>query len=376
LQRSTKIDHLSTTDSDPMPALTLVHLNATPAAERDWLALLLSRFEITHITSTDFSAIVPGALYVTFDDKRLELPKTFLEAVREAGGCGLIHLGDEYFRGDFTIYSYFDYIIRNDVALFLEGEGLMHIPLGYTNGLTPLESRPASQRAWLWSFAGGRRPERTAMAHELARARPAYLNMPMPGTSQKFDPRPQYLATLADTMFIPCGEGNILLETPRPYEALEFGAIPLLPKRAKVDIYGHLFGASPIPTFDTWREAADFLIGINKDAERLDALQADVLAWWAAAKESWTNRMTRFIETGRTGVWRKALKDRFSTWSGFEKKMERAGALWDQQNAVQIKGRLSRIPERVGAMLKGRKMAGAWAFSGVAPVKPPEGPKA
>ena len=26
----------------------------------------------------------------------------------------------------------------------------------------------------------------------------------------------------------------ILLETPRPYESLEFGAIPLLPKRRKV----------------------------------------------------------------------------------------------------------------------------------------------
>jgi hypothetical protein len=45
-----------------MPALTLVHLAGTPAAERDWLALLLSRFDLTHIISPDFSAVVPGAL--------------------------------------------------------------------------------------------------------------------------------------------------------------------------------------------------------------------------------------------------------------------------------------------------------------------------
>jgi hypothetical protein len=359
-----------------MPALTLVHLNATPAAERDWLALLLSKFDLTHITSTDCSAVVPGALYVAFDDKRLELPRAFLNAVSDAGGCGLIHLGDEYFRGDFRIYSYFDYVIRNDVALFLEGEGLMHIPLGFTNGLTPMESRPASERAWLWSFAGGRRPERTAMVHELAPARPAYLNMPMPGTGQTFDPRPQYLAMLADTVFVPCGEGNILLETPRPYEALEFGAIPLLPKRAKVDIYGHLFGASPIPTFNTWREAADFLLDIGKDTARLDMLQAQVLGWWAASKLMWADRVMRFVETGRTGIWRKAMRDRFSTWSGLEKKLVRASALWDQQNAVQIQGRISRIPERIAAMLKGKKMTGAWAFSGVTQSKPPEGPKA
>jgi hypothetical protein len=345
------------TDTAQMPVLTLVHLHATPAAERDWLALLLSKFEINHITSTDFSAIVPGALYITFDHKRLALPQAFLQAVREAGGCGLIHLGDEYFRGDFTIYSYFDYVIRNDVALFLEGEGLMHIPLGFANGLTPMESRPASQRTWLWSFSGGRSPERTAMTHELARVRPAYLNVPMPGTDQTFDPRPQYLATLTDTVFVPCGEGNIQLETPRPYEALEFGAIPLLPRRSKVDIYGHLLGASPVPDFDTWREAADFMHGIRKHPARLDALQTEVTDWWSASKLMWADRVTRFIETGRTGVWRKALKDRFSTWSGMEKQLERLGALWDQQNAVQVKGRLARLPERVARMLKGRKTA-------------------
>jgi hypothetical protein len=359
-----------------MPALTLVHLSANPAAERDWLALLLSKFDLTHITSTDFSAVMPGALYVTFSDKRLKLPKAFLDGVREAGGCGLIHLGDEYFRGDFRNYSHFDYVIRNDIALFLEGEGLMHIPLGFTNGLTPLESKLASERAWLWSFAGGRSPERTVMAHELARARPAYLNMPMLGTGQKFDPRPLYLATLADTVFIPCGEGNILLETPRPYEALEYGAIPLLPRRARVDIYGHLFGASPIPTFNTWREAGDYLLDIGQEPERLNALQGEVRDWWSAARLMWADRVLRFIETGRTGVWRKALKERFSTWSGLEKTLERAGALWDQQNAVQIRGRLSRLPERLGAAVMGRPSAGARAVSGMGRDRPPDRPNA
>jgi hypothetical protein len=359
-----------------MPALTLVHLTANPAAERDWLALLLSRFDLTHITSTDFSAVVPGALYVTFDDKRLVLPKPFLDGVRAAGGCGLIHLGDEYFRGDFTIYSHFDYVIRNEVALFLEGEGLMHIPLGFTNGLTPMDSKPASQRMWLWSFAGGRSPERTAMAHELACARPAYLNMPLPGTAQKFDPRPQYLATLADTVFVPCGEGNILLETPRAYEALEYGAIPLLPRRARVDIYGHVLGPSPIPTFDTWREAGVYLADINRAPDRIDALQAEVRNWWSAAKLTWADRTMRFVETGRTGVWRKALKERFSTWSGLDRTLERAGALWDQQNAVQITGRISRLPERVNPMVNVRKGAGVRTGPGAATSKAPEGPKA
>jgi len=45
-----------------MPALTLVHLAANPAAERDWLALLLSRFDLTHLISPNFSAVAPGAL--------------------------------------------------------------------------------------------------------------------------------------------------------------------------------------------------------------------------------------------------------------------------------------------------------------------------
>jgi hypothetical protein len=362
-----------------MPALTLVHLNDTPAAERDWLALLLSRFDITHVVSADFSAIVPGALYVTFSDKKLVLPQPFLEAVRAAGNCGLIHLGDEYLRGDFRTYAYFDYVLRNNCGCFLEGEGLLHLPMGFTNSLQPLPIKPASERQWLWSFSGGRRPERTAMARELALARPAYINMPIPGSGQKFDPRPQYFATIADSVFIPCGEGNILLETPRPYEALEFGAIPILPKRRKVDTYAHLMGPNPIPSFETWREAAEFLVNAQKEPAQLDAIQAEVLEWWGRAKLMWADRTTRFIETGRTGVWRKAMRDRWGNWAGAEKRCIRAKALMDQQNAVQIQGRISRIPERVMAKVKGKSMGGSWGFSApaqAAPPKPPEGPKA
>lgn len=358
-----------------MPALTLVHLNDTPAAERDWLAVLLSKFELTHIVSTDFSAVVPGALYIIFNDRKLDLPDPFLKAVRAAGGCGLMHLGDEYFRGDFRAYAHFDYVIRNDVALFLEGEGVLQIPLGFTNGLMPGQVRPASERRWLWSFAGGRRPERSAMAFELARARPAYLNMPMPGSGQTFDNRQSYIATVGDSVFIPCGEGNILLETPRPYEALELGAIPILPKRRGVDIYGHLFGAAPLPAFDTWREAAQFLIESGKDPAALDQMQRDVMRWWAGAKLAWTDRITRFIETGRTGVWRRALEQRFAGWRGVNRMIVRARALWVQQNGPQIRGRISRIPERMTARLKGRKMGGAWAMSSNLAPKPNETPK-
>lgn len=53
---------------------------------------------------------------------------------------------------------------------------------------------------------------------------------------------------MLDSIFSPCPQGNVLLETPRVYEALQCGSIPIVERRLTLDYYKQLLGPHPLPT--------------------------------------------------------------------------------------------------------------------------------
>ncbi len=348
-----------------MRSLTLIQLNDGEASERDWYLRLLSGFDLKIVRDPTFSTVQPGALYAYFSDKHMSLPASFLDRVAAAGGCGLLHLGDEYYRGDYRVYAAFSYVIRNSAAPMLDGPGVLNIPIGYSNGLSPAAALPASQRAYVWSFAGGRRPARVAMASRFTHIKPNLLSLPDTMRGERHISRVEYLTALGQSMFIPCGEGNIMLETLRPYEALEFGAIPLLPKRRTCDVYRYLLGDHPLPSFESWEQAANFLRTAVKQPKAIDALQAEAISWWSNAKEAWMHRIGDFIEHGATGEHQAALRARYAAFNSAAFQPSRAWELLRQQNLGQVGGRLGSLPTRVLRKLQSKSDKGVWALTDV-----------
>ena len=103
------------------PKLDVVICHDGPIWELDWYANALGDFELTVHRSPDFSLVIPGALYMLHGSLGFaKLPKAFLARVKAAGNCGVIHLGDEFFRGPYSIYGNFAYAIRTHFAEFLQ----------------------------------------------------------------------------------------------------------------------------------------------------------------------------------------------------------------------------------------------------------------
>lgn len=94
------------------------------------------------------------------------LCKAFLTRVREAGGCGLLHLGDEYFQASLREYGSFDFIIRMFPRRAAYNEGVMAIPVGYTKATGGPVRTPARQRQYMWMFAGDWKADRSVMANQ------------------------------------------------------------------------------------------------------------------------------------------------------------------------------------------------------------------
>lgn len=341
--------------------LTLIELNPGDASERDWIRFLLSDFRVEVIRAPDFSLIRPGALYSIYNHRRLSLPADFLAKVEGAGGCGLLHLGDERFSGDFRIYGSFSYVIRNSAAAHLACPGLLNIPIGYSNDLPDQTFIPASRRRYLWSFAGGRRPWRTAMAACFADIEPHLLSLPDTQKGETHISRADYCSAMADSVFVPCGEGNVTLETVRPYEALEYGAIPLLPKRALSDMYRTALGPHPLPSFSSWKEAAAFVRTLRSDPQGLDRLQKQTRDWWRDRKSGWPKAVSAFIRQHATGEERTDLKRRFGDWNNGLYQPRRMAELLRQQTVGQVAGRLARLASSAGRSQP--RNAGVWGLS-------------
>jgi hypothetical protein len=166
---------------------------------------------------------------------------------------------------------------------------------------------------------------------------------------------------MASTKFAPCPAGNVCIETCRPYEALHFGAIPLLPKRRLADPYADVLGKHPLPAFDDWSAARRFVERQLKQPAAMDALQAECLAWWKAEQAAIATRLEAFIGVGRAGAFRTSLEQNFGQRTFG--KADRFKALLTQQNAEQLTARAQFSINRVLHKLKtGKNLSGEWSI--------------
>ncbi len=305
------------------------HLSRNAAAERvrlvwcpvrsthdSWLTTLLGDLVVENTVEEVPTVASPYTIYgiKTTRIPLPNLPASFYESLAETPGVGLFVGSDEWLDDDYAYYKRFSYVIRLMHGARFRNAGILTLPLGYGGDqLLPERRLAASERRYLWSFVGkpvGSRPE---MLRELAPARPNSAFVPGwggVGEGDRID-YPDYQHLLADSAFAPAPMGNVMLETNRVYEALEHGAIPILERRPLIDYFGHLFGRHPLPTVGSWSRARALVNDWHRRPEATDALQREILHWWAEEKASWRVRAQEFVRRGMRGE----LEDELAAWS-------------------------------------------------------------
>jgi hypothetical protein len=223
-----------------------------------------------------------------------------------------------------------------------------------------------------WFFAGDWKADRNLMANAFRHLPGGFLSIPKSFFGERGISRADYLSKLASSRFAPAPAGNVCIETCRPYEALHFGAVPLLPKTRFADPYRDLFGSHPLPTFYDWEAARRFAEAQLKSPRTLDTLQSECLDWWAKEQVLITNRLEAFIAEGRAGALRRSLQSRFAD-RGLGK-FERMQVLLGQQSPQRLMARAGFAAQRIAHKLRtGKTLSGEWSISGQ-PSLPPDRP--
>jgi hypothetical protein len=336
------------------PRLDLVRCYEGRAWEQDWIAFLLSDFDVTIHTSPDFSVVLPDALYVVLGSHGLgHVPAPFLKSVAAAGGCGLLHLGDEFLRGPYEAYASFDYVLRNFKASFLDAPGVLTYPLGYSNALPTHAVAPSSQRRYAWAFIGAQNKAREELGAAWAGFEPNFFQLSDIRAGVAHLGRDTFLDLLDSSAFMPCPMGNTQLETMRLYEVLERGTIPVLPRRRTSSYFEDMLGDDhPLPAFYTWTEARHFCEALYADAAELDAMQARIAGWWSRKKIDVRSAIVDFILDGRAGAFRAPLRETFARGAPAVQQVQRLVALVRQHDSRAMGARLriagARVARRLG----------------------------
>ena len=224
----------------------------------------------------------------------------------EAAGAEfyVLHVSDEHKQDSLAFYEFSSCLgivriyHRNDIPESAKNKTMI-LPLGYhwTLGAgsdDPLNKTPRLPfRNNIWSFFGTNWQNRKDLLAPLLQIQPNNFRLVDTWESPDKLTRNQYVASLLDTIFVPCPPGNNV-ETFRLYEALECGCVPIYVKEngdeAYVDMLQTELGLLPV---SNWNEAFILMVHFLKEKELLENYRNSLLTRWKTWKERLGNDMRK-----------------------------------------------------------------------------------
>ena len=274
--------------------------------EADWIAEIFSGIPYTEHLDGHFSVFENDSVIVLtvheppFPD---QIKSYFDEMDKRNYRYAIVHIEDELYGQTTEFYKNAQFVLRNYWhKKFLRDKNVVPFPIGYKvgfwHGRQNKQTPEASQRDYVWSFAGQiiQKPTRQEMIAQMKSIPCTYY---IHETFAWADPKSlsiiDYRNLLLKTIFVPCPTGWWNLDSFRVYEALEAGCIPIVEKKP-FDYFSKLFGRYPFLSVDRWEEAPDLINHLLADPVRLEQKRQQCLKWWLNQKKRLQKRVEHLCQ--------------------------------------------------------------------------------
>ena len=245
----------------------------------------------------------------------------------------LVQLGDENYELGVDRYVHFRGVFRTIWSSVFNPKHVMVLPLGFTTVNSANAMLPASNRRFAWSFVGeAGKASRPDMVRAMSTIEPhmCFSSTPVRGLTfftrdsfgDKRIPQKDFGQILGQSAFAPAPMGNASLESPRIYDALENGAIPIVERRLALDYFRDFLGSHPLPTVRSWSQARRLVDQLLNDPVKLDGLQQTCIQWWINYQMELTEKIGGFLLERSTAqdevIPLKSRLPRWPFWQYFE----------------------------------------------------------
>lgn len=183
---------------------------------------------------------------------------------------------------------------RHQTQLYSYNENVVPIPLGYVNGTgNDLKVKPMKDRKYNWSWVGNMKTDRRYMINNFWNMWKSVVvsNAYLP-TSEVFD-------LYSESIFVPCGRGNISLDCFRLYESTVAGAIPVVVGSLEEIQSTFLFFDEKPPWIyaETWEEAVYKCQQIEGNFDKLQEMQDENIEWWKRMLDIINSKILHALKT-------------------------------------------------------------------------------
>lgn len=192
----------------------------------------------------------------------------------------LFHLSDEFCQHNCYYYPEAEHVFRFHYDYKIKHPNVTVLPLGYTTGYMNKDGviNMSDKRDITTTFIGQVKTDRQEMLNAISGFEKKIIYLTRVWSDPNIMTFDKVIDIYKRVRFVPCPMGNISPETLRLYEALEWGAVPIVKKHNGTDYYKYIFGEHPIPMVENWSEAKDMINKLNTDG--LDSLIMKINTWY------------------------------------------------------------------------------------------------
>ena len=155
-------------------------------------------------------------------------------------------------------------------------DNIIYMPAGYNNMMEynylDLKLKRPDERAYKWSFIGNIKHDRQHMINLMTDIKPYFFGNESTQTTREI---------YRNSIFVPNGRGNALLDCLRLYEASSCGAIPIVVgNKHEIEITFSKEEDPPWIFCDSWEKAFDKCNNLLSDKKLLNEMSNNCLSWW------------------------------------------------------------------------------------------------
>ena len=197
----------------------------------------------------------------------------------------LFHLGDEIFHENYNYYLDANYVFRVHYNPNIVLPNVTTVPMGFLTGYinNTRKINLSNDRNILVTFIGELKHDRQLLVNSLSDVENKIVHCTYAWADPNQFTFDKSIDIYKKTLFapIPLGYGN-RDECCRPYEALEWGCIPIIKKVNGIDFYKPTLGEHPLPTINEWSELKPLMNKLMND--NIDDLIIKINDWWTDFK--------------------------------------------------------------------------------------------
>jgi hypothetical protein len=197
----------------------------------------------------------------------------------------IVHLSDEFgYRPEYTHLASYTKLLLHQYHFnhypYNNYNNIIQIPLGYMVGMFNAENalnfklKPMLERKYKWAFIGNIKQDRLELIHKFSAQIDDHFISNNMSSSNMHD-------IYNNTIFVPNGKGNVVIDCFRIYEAILSGSIPIIVCE-EPEFNERFYYNNDIPPFifeKTWDSAVNKCVHLLEHVEELENISAQNYEW-------------------------------------------------------------------------------------------------